>query len=131
MGRFGKLMIALVAAFGATFVAAGDASAESGLHCNLHVCFDVHGTGLNVTSADGYYANSTYHWYCGYMILFVNGTVRYSSSSVCTAPWGWGATPMHININRTYAGGTQICAEIRGTQGHSNLAGHPCITVHS
>jgi hypothetical protein len=115
----------------AVFASGVPAGAETGLHCNQNVCFDVHGAKLNVVSADGYYSNKNYSIHCGFMILFVNGKQSYQSSSVCTKPWGWGPTPMHININHNFANGTVICAEIRGTQGHKNLKGHPCITVHS
>jgi hypothetical protein len=131
MSRIAKLLSGLVIMFAATFVGGGTAGAETGLHCNANVCFDVHGVKLNVASADGYYSNKNYSIHCGFMILFVNGRQSFQSGEVCTVPYGWGPTPMHININRNFANGTQICAEIRGTQGHKNLNGHPCITVHS
>lgn len=131
MGRVTKLLVVLAAVLATTFMAPGNANAETGIRCNLHVCFDVHGSKLHVVSADGYYANKTYRPYCGYMIVFVGGKQAYRSSAVCTVPFGWNAKPMHVNIKRNFANGTKICAEIRGVRGHSNLAGHPCITVHS
>ncbi|WP_344306331.1 hypothetical protein [Fodinicola feengrottensis] len=115
----------------AVFASGAPAAAETGLHCNQNVCFDVHGKKLNVSGVDGYYSNKNYSIHCGFMILFVNGKQSYQSNELCTVPYGWGPKPMHVNINRNFANGTQICAEIRGTQGHKNLNGHPCITVHS
>ncbi len=73
MNRGAKIFAVLTILLAAVFASGAPAAAETGLHCNQNVCFDVHGKKLNVSGVDGYYSNKNYSIHCGFMILFVNG----------------------------------------------------------